>query len=102
MTTESTESIDVTAVEAPEGPRGRIVAAAARRLAEGGPDAVSTRAVSAAAGVQPPTIYRLFGDKEGLLDAVAAHGFQAYLATKTIVPQSDDPVADLRRGWDLH
>ena len=63
---------------------------------------MSTRAVSAAAGVQPPTIYRFFGDKQGLLDTVAAHGFLNYLATKSTVPRSDDPVADLRRGWDLH
>jgi AcrR family transcriptional regulator len=83
-------------------PRERIIAAALDLLAKGGQDAVSTRAVSAAAGVQPPTIYRFFGDKQGLLDAVAAHGFLAYLATKSAVPLSDDPVEDLRRGWDLH
>jgi AcrR family transcriptional regulator len=82
--------------------RDRIVEAAARLLTEGGPDAVSTRAVSAAAGVQPPTIYRLFGDKQGLLDAVVAHGFSAYLASKTAVAPTDDPVEDLRAGWDLH
>ncbi|MHA6627681.1 TetR/AcrR family transcriptional regulator [Pseudonocardia sichuanensis] len=84
------------------GPRERIVAAALDLLADGGEDAVSTRAVSAAAGVQPPTIYRFFGDKQGLLDAVAARGLQDYLVTKSAVPLSDDPVADLRRGWDLH
>jgi AcrR family transcriptional regulator len=93
------ESGDVTGAE---GHRERIVAAAAALLAEGGPDAVSTRAVSAAAGVQPPTIYRLFGDKQGLLDAVAAQGFAAYLNSKTAVEPTDDPVADLRAGWDLH
>lgn len=82
--------------------RERIVAAAARLLAEGGADAVSTRAVSAAAGVQPPTIYRLFGDKQGLLDAVVAHGFAAYLADKTPTEPTGDPVEDLRAGWDLH
>src|SRR4029079_9034266 len=52
------------------------------------------------AGVQPPTIYRLFGDKVGLLDAVTEHGFQAYLADKGVA--SADPVADLRAGGDLH
>jgi AcrR family transcriptional regulator len=83
-------------------PRERIIAAALDLLAEGGEDAVSTRAVSAAAGVQPPTIYRFFGDKQGLLDAVAAHGLRTYLETKSSVPPSGDPVADLRRGWDLH
>lgn len=82
--------------------RDRIVAAAAGLLAEGGRDAVSTRAVSAAAGVQAPTIYRLFGDKQGLLDAVATHGFTAYLDSKTDVKPGDDPVEDLRAGWDLH
>ena len=63
--------------------RERIVAAAARLLAEGGQEAVSTRGVSAAAGVQAPAIYRLFGDKQGLLDAVATHGF-------TSVPERQD------------
>jgi len=93
------ENDDVTAAD---GHRERIVAAAARLLAEGGADAVSTRAVSAAAGVQPPTIYRLFGDKRGLLDAVVAHGFASYLADKTAAAPTDDPVEDLRAGWDLH
>ncbi|MGA6152977.1 TetR/AcrR family transcriptional regulator [Stenotrophomonas sp. NPDC087984] len=85
-----------------DGNRDRIVTAAARLLSEGGPDAVSTRAVSSAAGVQPPTIYRLFGDKQGLLDAVVAHGFTEYLSSKTAEEPTDDPVADLRAGWDLH
>jgi AcrR family transcriptional regulator len=89
-----------TSAEAP--PKERIIEAALDLLAEGGEDAVSTRAVSAAAGVQPPTIYRFFGDKQGLLDAVATHGLQAYLATKSAIAPSGDPVADLRRGWDLH
>jgi AcrR family transcriptional regulator len=84
------------------GHRERIVAAAAALLADGGPDAVSTRAVSAAAGVQPPTIYRLFGDKQGLLDAVVVHGFTTYLDSKAAVAPLDDPVEDLRAGWDRH
>jgi AcrR family transcriptional regulator len=82
--------------------RDRVLRAAAGLLAEGGREAVSTRAVSAAAGVQAPTLYRLFGDKEGLLAAVAAYGFEEYLASKVEMGQSDDAVADLRRGWDLH
>ena len=82
--------------------RERIVEAAAALLTEGGREAVSTRAVSAAAGVQAPTIYRLFGDKRGLLDAVASHGFAAYLRSKTALEKTPDPIEDLRRGWDLH
>jgi AcrR family transcriptional regulator len=82
--------------------RERIVEAASALLAEGGRDAVSTRAVSAAAGVQAPTIYRIFGDKQGLLDAVASSGFADYLRTKTTRERHPDPVEDLRRGFDLH
>jgi AcrR family transcriptional regulator len=79
-----------------------VVRAAADLLAGGGRDAVSTRAVSAAAGIQAPTLYRLFGDKDGLLDAVAAHGFAEYLERKKELTPTGDPVDDLRRGWDLH
>ena len=83
-------------------PRDRILQAAARLLAEGGREAVSTRAVSRAAGVQAPTIYRQFGDMQGLLDAVASHGYATYLASKRERKTSQDPVEDLRRGWNLH
>jgi AcrR family transcriptional regulator len=82
--------------------RDRIIEAAAALLTTGGREAVSTRAVSAAASVQAPTIYRIFGDKQGLLDAVASYGFETYLRSKTALERSDDPVEDLRRGWDLH
>jgi AcrR family transcriptional regulator len=82
--------------------RDRIIRAAATLLTEGGRDAVSTRAVSAAAGVQAPTIYRAFGDMQGLLDEVASYGFAGYLKAKTERPRAEDPVEDLRAGWDLH
>lgn len=47
-------------------------------------------------------MYRLFGDKHGLLDAVAADGFAKYVAAESRRGLSDDPVEDLRAGWDLH
>jgi AcrR family transcriptional regulator len=84
------------------GRRGRIVRAAAGLLVEGGREAVTTRAVAAAAGVQAPTIYRQFGDMRGLLDEVASFGFSSYLRDKTSRERAGDPVEDLRRGWDLH
>ncbi|GIJ68468.1 TetR/AcrR family transcriptional regulator [Virgisporangium ochraceum] len=89
----------------PEGvdTRTRIIAAAARILREQGPRAVTTRAVAEAARVQAPTIYRLFGDKDGLVDAVAEHVMATYVAAKSAAgPDADpvaDPVADLRAGW---
>ncbi|MEO3748187.1 TetR/AcrR family transcriptional regulator [Plantactinospora sp. B5E13] len=85
-----------------KGPRERIIEATATLLSEGGRDAVSTRTVCAAAHVQAPAIYRLFGDMQGLLDAAGSYGLASYLAGKTAIADSDDPVEDLRLGWDLH
>ncbi len=85
-----------------EDVRTRIVVAAAELLRAGGRDALTTRATAAAAGVQAPVLYRLFGDKSGLLDAVAEHGFATYLGEKAVREPGPDPVEDLRRGWDLH
>jgi AcrR family transcriptional regulator len=84
-------------------PAERILRAAADLLRTGGIDAVSTRAVATAAGVQPPTIYRQFGDKDGLLDAVAGYLLRTYIEQKReLIAASGDPVADLRRLWDVH
>ncbi|MGP3985804.1 TetR/AcrR family transcriptional regulator [Streptomyces sp. 3N207] len=82
-------------------PRQRIIEAAIDLLVSEGRDAVTTRAVAVAAGVQPPAIYRLFGDKDGLLDAVAEHGFAMFLAAKHVAPDPQDPIEDLKAGWDL-
>ncbi|WP_193047731.1 TetR/AcrR family transcriptional regulator [Mycolicibacterium baixiangningiae] len=83
-------------------PRERILRAAVELLVDDGRDAVSTRAVSAAAGVQAPTIYRHFGDMRHLVDAAASRGMADYLDRKRSRPHDDDPVEDLRGGWDLH
>ena len=84
-------------------PADRILRAAADLLQTGGIDAVSTRAVAAAAGVQPPTIYRQFGDKDGLLDAVAGYLLQTYIEKKrALIGAAGNPFADLRSLWDLH
>ncbi|GAB2598397.1 TetR/AcrR family transcriptional regulator [Microlunatus antarcticus] len=84
--------------------RARIVEVAARMLSVEGPAAVTTRAVAEGAGVQAPTIYRLFGDKEGLLEAVAEHVMAAHVAAKTAqeaeaVAADHDPLDDLRTSW---
>jgi AcrR family transcriptional regulator len=81
--------------------RAQLMEVAAHLLASEGPDAVTTRSVALAAGVQAPTIYRLFGDKNGLLDAVVEHGFASYVAGKHLDPDAD-PVKDLYAGWELH
>lgn len=87
------------------GLRGRIVEVAARLLREEGPAGVTTRGVAEQAGVQAPTIYRLFGDKDGLLEAVAEHTLATYVSSKAAVAQVNsaagvDPLDDLRAAWD--
>ena len=82
--------------------RARILKAALNLLSKHGRDAVTTRSVAEAAKVQPPVLYRLFGDKDGLLNAVAAYGFASYLAKKRPPAIHDDPVEALRVGWDIH
>ncbi len=86
----------------PDDLRTRIVTAAAALIASGGRDAATTRAVAAAAHVQVPAIYRLFGDMRGLLDAVAEHDLAAYLTDKSLREPHPDPVQDLRESWDQH
>lgn len=81
---------------------GKVLQAAAALLDTGGVEAVSTRSVASAAGVQPPTIYRQFGDKQGLLDAVSGYVLQRYLEDKRGAVVTDDPVHDFRVSWDLH
>jgi len=82
-------------------PRSAIIDAAARLLQEQGAAALTTRGVAEAAGVQPPTLYRLFGDKDGLIDAVAEHVMATYVAAKS-APIDPDPVTDLRAAWRMH
>jgi len=82
--------------------RIRILDTALRLLTEGGRDAVSARAVTSALAIQAPTMYRIFGDMQGLLDAVAVHGFTTHMATWTGWESGADPVDVIRRGWDAH
>ncbi|HWU58773.1 MAG TPA: TetR/AcrR family transcriptional regulator [Microbacteriaceae bacterium] len=86
--------------------RARIIAVAASLLQEHGADALTTRAVAQAAGVQAPTIYRIFGDKDGLIEAVSERVLHDYVAAKAEVADAAsaadiDPVIDLRHGWDM-
>ncbi|MER6304038.1 helix-turn-helix domain-containing protein [Kitasatospora sp. NPDC001539] len=84
--------------------RAAIIEAAAALLGESGPGAVTTRGVAQRAGVQAPAIYRLFGDKDGLMDAVAEHVMAAFVARKaaraaSAAAANTDPLDDLRTSW---
>ncbi|WP_369673738.1 TetR/AcrR family transcriptional regulator, partial [Enterococcus faecium] len=49
---------------------------------------------------QAPVIYRLFGDKAGLLDAVVEQTLAEFVADKASRAVGPDPVADLCSAWD--
>jgi AcrR family transcriptional regulator len=80
--------------------RTHVLEAASRLIITGGITALTTRAVAAAASIQAPTLYRLFGDKRGLLNAVAEHGQAAFIADKAAMPPHPDPVQNLANAWD--
>lgn len=82
--------------------RSTIIEASAVLLAQSPSGEISTRAVCEAAGVQQPALYRLFGDKEGLLAATVDHVWDEYLGMKRSAERSADPLEDLRSGWDSH
>lgn len=89
-------------VEEAQDTRARVLDAAVQLIAGGGVTALTTRAVAAAALIQAPTLYRLFGDKRGLLNAVAEHGQAAFIANKAAMPQHSDPVLNLSNAWDSY
>ena len=63
---------------------------------------ISTRAVCDAVGVGAPVLYRLFGDKNGLLAALVDRAFERYVTSKRSQKLSNDPVEDLYSAWDAH
>ena len=84
--------------DAPTGER--ILRSVLELLDEGGADAVSTRAVTARAAVQAPALYRLFGDKDGLLLAACERAYADWVGSKARRSPHEDPVEALRDGWD--
>jgi len=56
--------------------RGRLLDASVELLEEEGIAAFTARRVAAQGDTSPPAVYELFGNKQGLLDAVAFEGFR--------------------------
>jgi AcrR family transcriptional regulator len=61
--------------------RDALVQAALREVEQGGPEAVSLKALARKLGVSQPAPYRHFADREALLAAVAAEAFRQFSAT---------------------
>jgi AcrR family transcriptional regulator len=76
---------------------------AAEELLNASPDRdIATRAVCEAVGVGAPVLYRLFGDKNGLLSALRGQVAVEPVVHERAAEPSEDPVTDLRNGWDTH
>lgn len=68
----------VSGVSAEPSVRGRLIEAAARLFCRYGINAVGVDAVIAEAGVAKASLYKNFGSKEGLVEAVLVHEGQAW------------------------
>ena len=79
-----------------EKTRAALLGAAEQIVADGGPAALSVRAVAEAAGTTTRAVYSLFGSKDGLLVESLARGAFDFLFTEIEkLDETDDPVADL-------
>jgi len=75
--------------------RTSLIEAAARLLADHGPDALTTRRLAAEVGTSTMAVYTYFAGMEELRKEVAREGFRRLAAYLDDVPDTDDPVADL-------
>ncbi len=79
-----------------ERTRVALLSAAERIVAEGGPGALSVRAVAERAGTTTRAVYSVFGSKDGLLVEALARDAFAFLFTEIgKLDETDDPAADL-------
>lgn len=72
-----------------------LLAAAERIAAADGPAALAVRRIADEVGTTTRAVYSLFGSKDGLVAALAAHGFDLLAADVAALPVTDDPLADL-------
>ena len=78
----------------------RLLVAAARLLAEGGPDAVTARRLATEVGASTMAVYTHFGSMEELLVQLWRKGFARFGTALDAPTLTDDPVADwMAQGW---
>jgi AcrR family transcriptional regulator len=77
------------------GPRDRVLAAALRLVAAGGPEAVQARRLAAEAGTSTMAVYTHFGGMGQLITEVVRVGYIWFGQRLAEAPRGGDPVADL-------
>jgi AcrR family transcriptional regulator len=75
--------------------RSALTEAAAELVAQGGPEALTVRAVADEARVTTRAVYSVFGSKDGLVSALARQAFEFLQREVAAMPESDDPARDL-------
>ena len=76
--------------------RQALLAAAHDLLATDGASALTVRGVASRAGMSTMNVYSRFGGKDGLVDELFTDGFRRLQSAIREVPDTDDPLADLR------
>lgn len=77
--------------------RRALIEAAATKLAESGPDGLSTRQLAREVGVSTTALYTYFGGMDDLVRAMVHEGFARLNSVLTATETCEDPVADVVR-----
>lgn len=77
--------------------REALLKAADQLLITEGASALTVRAIANAADMSTMNVYSRFGSKEGIIDELFRRGFASLHAAMTSVPETDDPLSDLRQ-----
>jgi AcrR family transcriptional regulator len=91
----------------PEEPKARLIDAAMRLLASGGPEAVQARKLAGEVGASTMAVYTHFGGMSELFEAIVRQGFIRLTSHVEAVPRTEDPMADFfiqglaYRDWAL-
>jgi AcrR family transcriptional regulator len=79
----------------------RLIAAGLTLFREAGLGAVTTRAVAARAGVNEVTLFRHFGSKDGLIQAMVDHVLQRFDLSRLAAVEDTVSLADDLARWGL-
>ena len=94
-------------IAAEANPRDRLLQAAIRLLAAGGPQALQARRLAAEVGMSTMTVYTHFGGMGQLITEIVREGFLRFGRRLAEIPRGDNPVGDLfalglaYRDWAL-
>lgn len=77
--------------------RDALLKAADRLLVAEGPGSLTVRAIATEAEMSTMNVYSRFGSKEGIIDELFRRGFAALHASMAEVPETADPLDDLRQ-----